>query len=113
MAEIITDLFFFRNSGEASLTKTVPDTITQWVGSAFCSNTQTGFGVAPITYMTAFQPFFVSFTLPYSVVRGEIVPVLVTVFNYLSECMEVGFFGHIDFKESTKEGINGNLTKGH
>jgi hypothetical protein len=49
----------------------------------------TGFGVAPTAYMTAFQPFFASFTLPYSVIRGEIVPVVVTVFNYLSECLVV------------------------
>ena len=48
-----------------------------------------GVGVSPVTAVTAFQPFFLSFTLPYSAVRGEVVPVLVTIFNYMSECLVV------------------------
>ncbi|XP_046559068.1 alpha-2-macroglobulin-like protein 1 [Haliotis rubra] len=39
--------------------------------------------------VTAFQPFFVSFTLPYAAVRGEYIPLTVTVFNYLTECIEI------------------------
>ncbi|XP_064647482.1 alpha-2-macroglobulin-like [Lineus longissimus] len=83
------DLETTGSSGEMTLTKKVPDTITQWVGAAFCTNLQSGFGVAPTAYMTVFQPFFASFTLPYSVIRGEIVPVVVTVFNYQSECLGI------------------------
>ena len=36
-----------------------------------------------------FQPFFVSLTLPYSVIRNEMINLPVTVFNYLSDCLNV------------------------
>ena len=67
----------------------IPDTITNWIGNSLCSHPEAGVGVTEITEVTAFQPFFLSFTLPYSAVRGEVVPVLVTVFNYLSDCIAV------------------------
>lgn len=68
--------------------KTVPDTITKWAAGAFCVS-PVGFGVAPSVGLTAFQPFFVSLTLPYSVVRGESFTLKATVFNYLTECIMV------------------------
>lgn len=71
------------------LDKTVPDTITKWAAGAFCVSSA-GLGVAPGAALTAFQPFFVSLTLPYSVVRGEVFPLRATVFNYLSDCIMVG-----------------------
>ena len=67
----------------------IPDTITNWIGNSLCTHPEAGVGVTEITEVTAFQPFFLSFTLPYSAVRGEAVPVLVTVFNYLSDCIAV------------------------
>lgn len=70
------------------LDKTVPDTITKWAAGAFCVSSG-GFGVAPTAALTAFQPFFVSLTLPYSVVRGEVFTLRATVFNYLAECIMV------------------------
>lgn len=70
------------------LDKTVPDTITKWAAGAFCVS-PAGFGVAPNAALTAFQPFFVSLTLPYSVVRGEAFTLRATVFNYLSDCIMV------------------------
>ncbi|XP_019615204.1 PREDICTED: murinoglobulin-2-like [Branchiostoma belcheri] len=36
--------------------------------------------------LQAFQPFFVSTTLPYSVIRGEEVPLKVSIFNYMQQC---------------------------
>lgn len=77
-----------RNSGSADLDKTVPDTITKWAAGAFCVS-PAGFGVAPTTALTAFQPFFVSLTLPYSMIRGEVFTLRATVFNYLSDCIMV------------------------
>lgn len=68
--------------------KTVPDTITKWAASAFCVS-PSGFGVSPNTGLTAFQPFFVSLTLPYSVIRGEVFTLKATVFSYLSQCITV------------------------
>ena len=73
-----------------SFEREVPDTITDWVGSAFCTNEEAGFGVSDTATLRVFQPFFLSFTLPYAIVRGETARVPVTVFNYLQECIVVG-----------------------
>ncbi|XP_071965848.1 uncharacterized protein [Antedon mediterranea] len=76
-------------SGELEMNVTVPDTITEWVGSGFCTSVTKGVGVSTTTKLTAFQPFFVSYTLPYSVVRGEKVAVKTTIFNYLDSCLAI------------------------
>ncbi|ELT94944.1 hypothetical protein CAPTEDRAFT_228650 [Capitella teleta] len=82
------DLQLVGSRGQASMTKEVPHTITEWVASGFCTNELSGLGVSPISRLRAFQPFFVSFTLPYSIIRGETVKVPVTVFNYLNDCLK-------------------------
>uniref|UniRef100_A0A3P9KCQ4 Alpha-2-macroglobulin-like 1 n=1 Tax=Oryzias latipes TaxID=8090 RepID=A0A3P9KCQ4_ORYLA len=87
----IWDLVSVGSSGSTSLVKTVPDTITKWAAGAFCVS-PAGFGVAPNVRLTAFQPFFVSLTLPYSVVRGEVFTLKATVFNYLPKCIMVNSF---------------------
>ncbi|MEQ2279107.1 hypothetical protein AMECASPLE_006066 [Ameca splendens] len=84
----IWNLVTVGNGGSASIQKTVPDTITKWAASAFCVS-PTGFGVSPNTRLIAFQPFFVSLTMPYSVIRGEVFTLKATVFNYLSQCIMV------------------------
>uniref|UniRef100_A0A673WAP9 Alpha-2-macroglobulin-like n=1 Tax=Salmo trutta TaxID=8032 RepID=A0A673WAP9_SALTR len=76
------------DTGKVNVEKTVPDTITKWAAGAFCTS-PVGFGLAPNTGLTAFQPFFVSLTLPYSVIRGEVFTLKATVFNYLSKCIMV------------------------
>ncbi len=85
-------IFFFfsltRISGSVDVAKTVPDTITKWAAGAFCTS-RVGFGVALKTDLTAFKPFFVSLTLPYSVIRGETFTLKATVFNYLPKCIRV------------------------
>nr|ADE45341.1 thioester-containing protein 1.4 [Biomphalaria glabrata] len=71
-------------NGHATLTTTVPDTITSWIVSAFATNSDTGLGVAPTTSkLRVFRPFFVSLTYPRSVTRNEQFIVQATVFNYL------------------------------
>nr|XP_061797418.1 alpha-2-macroglobulin-like protein 1 [Nerophis lumbriciformis] len=84
----IWDLVSVGDQGTVNIEKTVPDTITKWAAGAFCVSS-VGFGVAPNTGLTVFQPFFVSLTLPYSVVRGEAFTLKATVFNYLSKCIMV------------------------
>ncbi|XP_029699093.1 alpha-2-macroglobulin-like protein 1 [Takifugu rubripes] len=84
----IWDLVSVGDGGSTDLEKTVPDTITKWAAGAFCVSS-VGFGVAPSVGLTAFQPFFVSLTLPYSVIRGEVFTLRASVFNYLSECIMV------------------------
>jgi hypothetical protein len=46
-------------------------------------------GVAPTAELKVFRPFFLSINLPYSVIKGEILPVQVSVFNYLDKCTPV------------------------
>ncbi|XP_043115190.1 alpha-2-macroglobulin-like protein 1 [Puntigrus tetrazona] len=84
----IWDLIPVGKSGSVDVAKTVPDTITKWAAGAFCTST-VGFGVAPKTNLTAFQPFFVSLALPYSVIREETFTLKATVFNYLPKCIMV------------------------
>ncbi|XP_060786981.1 alpha-2-macroglobulin-like [Neoarius graeffei] len=84
----IWDLVPVSQSGTIAINKTVPDSITTWQAGAFCTSPD-GFGVAPIAEVTAFQPFFVSLTMPSSIIRGEAFTLKATVFNYLQSCMMV------------------------
>lgn len=81
------ELELIGDSGQNTLVRKIPDTITEWKGNAICVNTASGLGISSVSGITAFQPFFLSFTLPYSAVRNEVLPVLVTVFNYLTDCL--------------------------
>ncbi|XP_028407192.1 alpha-2-macroglobulin-like protein 1 isoform X2 [Dendronephthya gigantea] len=76
-------------SGNKTVEVTVPGTITSWVANAFAISSKTGIGVSETSTLRAIQPFFVSMTLPYSVIRGEEIPVIVTVFNYLPSCAAI------------------------
>ncbi|KAJ8267036.1 hypothetical protein GJAV_G00137580 [Gymnothorax javanicus] len=93
----IWDLVPVGDAGTVTVQQTVPDTITTWAASAFCTS-PAGFGLAPGINLKAFQPFFVSLTLPYSVIRGEVFPLKATVFNYLSKCIMV----HVRLRESAE-----------
>ncbi|XP_071089780.1 alpha-2-macroglobulin-like protein 1 isoform X1 [Haliotis cracherodii] len=75
------------DTGELELRKTTPHTITRWVGNTICTSQSAGVGVAPMTSLTTFQPFFLSIHLPYAAVRGERLPLHVTIFNYLEKCL--------------------------
>ncbi|XP_037082421.1 alpha-2-macroglobulin-like [Pollicipes pollicipes] len=83
------DLHTVGNDGSVTLTQKVPDTITEWVGGAVCSSETAGLGVAPSASLTSFQPFFVSYALPYSVKRGETLVLKVSVLNYNKEALPV------------------------
>ncbi|XP_065826416.1 CD109 antigen-like [Oscarella lobularis] len=78
------------DSGTATLSQIVPDTITTWIVSAFAMNEQAGLGVpSSTTSLRSFKPFFVSLDLPYSVIRGEQLALKVVVFNYLPTDLSV------------------------
>uniref|UniRef100_A0A8C9DG53 Alpha-2-macroglobulin like 1 n=1 Tax=Prolemur simus TaxID=1328070 RepID=A0A8C9DG53_PROSS len=83
------DLFPIGDSGKEVVHVTVPDAITQWKAMTFCTSQARGFGLSPTVGLTAFQPFFVELTLPYSVFRGESFRLTATVFNYLKDCIRV------------------------
>ncbi|XP_053479919.1 alpha-2-macroglobulin-like [Ictalurus furcatus] len=89
LAVLLSQCFFlYSQTGATTVIKTVPDSITTWQAGAFCTSS-VGFGVAPNTKLTAFQPFFVSLTMPSSVIRGEVFTLKATVFNYLRSCIMV------------------------
>ncbi|XP_063596596.1 alpha-2-macroglobulin-like protein 1 [Penaeus indicus] len=67
----------------------LPDTITEWVGQAVCAHADKGVGLSERASITAFTPFFTDLTLPPSVKRGEVLPVKISVFNYLHENLPV------------------------
>ncbi|XP_005365351.1 ovostatin homolog [Microtus ochrogaster] len=85
----IWDLISVDSSGSANVPYLVPDTITQWEASAFCVNGEAGFGISPKAYLQSSQPFFVEIASPFSVVRNEQSDVAVSVFSYLSTCVEI------------------------
>ena len=77
-----------------ALSVTVPDTITSWIATAFAMSNSSGLGISKPSSLKVFQPFFVSLTLPYSVIRGEEVSIIATVFNYESKCLTVSTCCH-------------------
>nr|BAR45603.1 alpha-2-macroglobulin 3 [Ammothea sp. RS-2014] len=83
------DLEVVGDDGITNKEAEIPHTITEWTGSMFCTSKTDGLGISPSAAIKSFQPFFVSYTLPYSVIRNEKVPVIVTVFNYLPECLPI------------------------
>ncbi|XP_051635860.1 ovostatin-like [Manacus candei] len=85
----IWDLVHTDSRGEVNAIYTIPDTITEWKASAFCVQDDVGFGITSPVSLTAFQPFFVDLTLPYSVIRGEKFNLIANVFNYLNKCVQI------------------------
>ncbi|NXT66031.1 OVOS protein, partial [Chaetops frenatus] len=75
--------------GEVDVSYTIPDSITEWKASAFCVQDDAGFGISSPVSLTAFQPFFVDLTLPYSVTRGEKFNLIANIFNYLNKCVQI------------------------
>ncbi|NXL86370.1 OVOS protein, partial [Alectura lathami] len=85
----IWDLIHTDSSGEADISYTIPDTITEWKASAFCLQDDAGFGISSPVSLTAFLPFFVDLTMPYSVIRGEKFNLIANIFNFLDKCIQV------------------------
>ncbi|XP_005038340.1 PREDICTED: ovostatin-like [Ficedula albicollis] len=85
----IWELVSTDSRGEVDVSYTIPDSITEWKASAFCVQDDAGFGISPPASVTAFQPFFVDLTRPYSVTRGEKFNLIANVFNYLDKCVQI------------------------
>ncbi|XP_073659117.1 C3 and PZP-like alpha-2-macroglobulin domain-containing protein 8 isoform X8 [Tursiops truncatus] len=75
-------------SGEDTLSVQVPDSITSWVGEAVGLSAERGLGIAEPTLLKTFKPFFVDFTLPPNVVRGEQAKIPLSIYNYMDTCVE-------------------------
>ncbi|XP_058450670.1 thioester-containing protein 1 allele R1-like isoform X2 [Malaya genurostris] len=79
--ESLTDGSF---TGDKTISKKVPDTITSWIITGFSVNPVYGLGITQTPRkLNVFLPFFVSTNLPYSVKRGEIVAIPIVIFNYM------------------------------
>ncbi|XP_069818383.1 C3 and PZP-like alpha-2-macroglobulin domain-containing protein 8 isoform X2 [Dendropsophus ebraccatus] len=76
-------------TGEGELHVEVPDSITTWISEAIGVSEETGLGVAKATSLKTMKAFFIDFTLPYFVIRGEQVKIPLTVYNYLPMNVEV------------------------
>lgn len=80
---------FSREEGKITIERTLPHTITDWVGYTTCISPTHGLGIAPPTTITAFQSFFLDYNLPYSIKRGEIMRFKVSLFNYMHHSLPV------------------------
>ncbi|XP_011696887.1 PREDICTED: alpha-2-macroglobulin-like protein 1 isoform X2 [Wasmannia auropunctata] len=75
--------------GKVTVERTLPHTITDWIGYTACISPTHGLGIAPPTTITGFQPFFLDYSLPYSVKRGEMLRMKVSLFNYMQHSLPV------------------------
>ncbi|CAG0899947.1 unnamed protein product, partial [Cyprideis torosa] len=76
--------------GEATVSRSLPDTITTWVADAVCISPEDGIGVSEKeARITVFQNFFVEHNVPYSVKRGEIAHLRMAVHNGFQRTMPV------------------------
>lgn len=83
------ELHLIGETGQSIINATTPHTITNWVGNALCIDELKGFGLSNVVSVTTFQPFFLSLHLPYAAVRGERLPIMFTVYNYLEKCLHI------------------------
>ena len=67
----------------------LPDTITEWVGSAVCANKAKGFGMVPEFTVTTFKPLFGSIDVGEKLRRKEVIPVSFSAFNYNNKPLPV------------------------
>ncbi|XP_012231026.1 alpha-2-macroglobulin-like protein 1 isoform X2 [Linepithema humile] len=75
--------------GKVTIERTLPHSITDWVGYTACISPTHGLGIAAPTSITGFQPFFLDYSLPYSVKRGEMLRMKVSLFNYMQHSLPV------------------------
>jgi len=87
----VFSFIFYRKEGKVTVERTLPHTITDWIGYTACISPTHGLGIAPPTTITGFQPFFLDYSLPYSVKRGEMLRMKVSLFNYMQHSLPVSF----------------------
>lgn len=78
------------NRGREVLNVKVPESITSYIISGVAMNNRFGLAL-PISLpsLTVFQPFFIQFTLPFSIKRGEKLKLDIFLFNFLNSAQMV------------------------
>lgn len=79
------DLINLDANGKSQIDLNAPDTVTTWIGDAFCTSDQTGVVIADESSFVVDQDFFVDLKMPFSIKRGEVFPINVTAFNKLNQ----------------------------
>ncbi|XP_078085518.1 CD109 antigen [Mustelus asterias] len=78
------------SSSEVTFQRTVPDSLTTWIASAFAISKRRGLQLASTTaQLEVFKSFFLELNLPYSITRGEQLVLEINIFNYLEQTLEV------------------------
>ncbi|XP_015109865.1 alpha-2-macroglobulin-like [Diachasma alloeum] len=83
------DLVATGKEGRAVVKRNLPHTITNWIGHTICISSNYGLGIAQPVQINAFQPFFLDYSIPYSVKRGELLRMRVSLFNYMQHNLPV------------------------
>ncbi|XP_065351742.1 pregnancy zone protein-like isoform X2 [Cloeon dipterum] len=95
------------NNGSAKEIKLqTPHTITDWVLNTVCVSQSQGLGIAAETSIRVTKPYFIDFSLPFSVKRGETLPLKVSIFNYLNHDIPI----KLSFGEFTGGDLNGDAS---
>ncbi|CAH8824335.1 unnamed protein product [Trichobilharzia szidati] len=96
-----TDTSEINKSRGIQLSLTVPDTITSWRASAYCTTKSNGLWIGESQTVTVNMPFYLEITPPKEMKRGEILHIPVSMFildtkylqipenSNLSECYEI------------------------
>ncbi|XP_041063636.1 CD109 antigen [Carcharodon carcharias] len=81
---------FTGSSSTVTLQRTVPDSLTTWIASAFAISKNQGLQLAMTpAELEVFKSFFLEMNLPYSITRGEQLILEINIFNYLQQTLEV------------------------
>ncbi|TNN19570.1 Alpha-2-macroglobulin-like protein [Schistosoma japonicum] len=111
------------------LNLTVPDTITSWRASAYCTTKENGLWFGEPQTLTVTMPFYAEITLPKEMKRGEILHIPISVFildrkylkvindnqNTTTECYEIFVKLHVNDSEwsiTTSNHFSGCLCSG-
>ena len=74
--------------GRATLPVEAPDSITTWVLRAVGISKEHGLGISE-SELRVFQPFFLQVDLPFSGIRGEVLPAKIALYNYLDAPQQI------------------------
>ncbi|GAB1607259.1 murinoglobulin-1-like isoform X1 [Argonauta hians] len=78
-----------RQNEELLLKSKVPSPATEWIGNVFCSSETDGLGLLALPTIPVFQPFSVSYIMPYTGIVGERIPISITIQLNIKKCLTI------------------------